>query len=242
MGLEAKLLDLSVVIPVHNEYRMLRYTLPSILKIRAKQYIWIIDRCTDASDELIKRYMDRYHRGEYKLIYIDEKDDTWNYWLSKLYHLGIMEATQPYILLGQADVILDHQAIKRYYRYNGLVSYRALNPYQPYQNVLKIITTSLKKGFSGTLSFPRWEYLKHPLTPNDELPFDEQIKKNFNDRYLYVKTKGVNLRAYSDDLRLGSYKARLNQNPVKVFLWSFIHLKPKVFVGYLHSKRHGTRI
>ncbi|RLG42637.1 MAG: hypothetical protein DRO01_01110 [Thermoproteota archaeon] len=225
-------LDLSVVLPVYNEAYILRYTLPSLLKLYAGEYIVILDRPRDYSRELILHYFRRFKLKTTLIITEYHNKSPWRNRLNYLYHMGILESTKEYVLLTQADVILDHTKIWRYYRYSGLVSY-SMNYLNPYLTVLKKIKTIGRRGFSGTLSFPRKHYLENPMNPDSELGFDEEIRRIFNNQYLYVRNSGFNLRPYQDDYRLGRTKRKLGMNPIKVLLWSMIHLKPMVFKGYL---------
>lgn len=229
-------LDLSVIMPVHNEASMLQYTFPSLLRLKAGEYIILLDRCSDYSRELIYHYWNKYRIGDLIMIEVKEKS-SWRYHLSYLYDYGIRQASKNYILLTQADVILDVDAIRHNYRYPWLVSYR--NVYTKlYDTFLTKSIGLLKKGFSGTLSMPRDLYFKRPLSPNDPLEFDVQLKTNFK-YYKFVKANNLNLRPYQKHrlMDLGMTKRRMGQNILKVFLWSLVRLKPLVFVGYLKGDR-----
>ncbi|RLG58991.1 hypothetical protein DRN87_06095 [Candidatus Geothermarchaeota archaeon] len=233
MGLD----DLSVVLPVYNEAYILRYSLPSLLRLYAGEYIVILDRPRDYSRELILHYFKRFNIKTILNIIEYHNKSPWRNRLNYLYHIGILEASRKYVLLAQADVILDPLKIERYYRYNGLVSY-SMNYLNPYLTILKRIKTVGRRGFSGTLSFPRKHYLRNPMEPDSPLGFDEEIRRIFNNQYLYVRDAGFNLRPYKDDYRLGKMKRILGMNLLKVLLWSMLHLKPKVFVGYLNGMRY----
>ena len=109
---KTKQINFSIVIPVHNEFNMLIQTLPSIFQLEAKEIIFVLDRCTDRTKELIEDFQSRFHfkRVDTRILSIEFKSQ-WNSHLNFLYDVGIKNARSEINLLSQADVLLDSERI-----------------------------------------------------------------------------------------------------------------------------------
>lgn len=243
----------SVVIPVHNEENVLRITLPSIFNLDAAEFIFVLDRCTDGTKRLVKKY------DKVKTVEVSEKSD-WGNHLNFLYDLGIRQAKAEIVFLSQADVIPDFQLINKtiHKAEEAMVSYGVLqhihcSPWNSMVNqVLQYVSrvTGIK-GFSGTFAFPRKVYpsqlrLTRELTVN----FDSYIFKRwkqFKLPYFYFPSKSVNIRpclkmAFRFTRRqyeLGVAKYKFGKSLLKVALFSYIRFTPSVLVGYLKAKVRG---
>ena len=181
--------DFSVVIPVHNEAEMLRRTLPSIYRLDSREAVFILDRCTDSTKEVIRNFWGKQGSDKTKLVLLEVKEkSTWRIHLNFLYDLGIRNATSEVVLLSQADIIHDYTTIKSNLEWalNGMVSFAVLeHPHiSPWNH---FVTKTLQtvggflgvQRFSGIIGMRKSHYLGCPLTSDDSLNFDTQLQINF---------------------------------------------------------------
>lgn len=251
-----------VVIPVHNEAKMLTFTLPSICKLKPSEVIFVLDRCTDSTEKVIKRFWKRLNLNEIKLVLLKiNQRSNWKIHLNFLYDFGIRQVGSEIILLSQADILHDCQKIREEIEkaQQGMISFSVsehphINPWN--HLVTKILhTVGIFFGaqpFCGLIAFRKGTYLTCPLRSTDSLNFDTQMQLNFKKKgypYVFISSKTVNLRP-TLVFRGGRYKLwavgkdryEVGKSFWKVLFISFIRLTPEVIAGYLYSKsRHGKR-
>jgi len=243
--------DFSVVIPVHNEAKLLAYTLPSIYGLKPREAVFILDRCTDSTEDIIKGVWKKYDNERAKLVLLRvESKSKWRVHLNFLYDLGIRKAQSKIVLLSQADVLYDHRKIQRNIAdaLHGMVSFAvSSHPHLSFWN--HFVDRSLQlfgavlglTRFSGVFAISKQHYLSCFLTTEDFLNFDTQLKMNFEkmqNAYKFVLSKNLNLRpwARSKLWNLGVDKYEVGVPFWKVMLFSIIRLMPEVFAGYLHAR------
>jgi len=240
----------SVVIPVHNEAKMLSYTLPSIHGLEPKEVIFVLDRCTDSTEKIVKEFWKTHVSSEVKTVLLNvQKKSKWRIHLNFLYDLGIRKAESPIILLSQADIIHDYVEIRKNKdALQGIVSFAVLeHPHLAPWN--HFVTMCLQlfgyafnlTRFSGVVAFSKQCYLTCPLTANDLLNFDTQLQVNFEKKkyaYSFVISKNLNLRPWvrSKLWNLGVDKYSVKKSLWKVLLFSVVRLMPEVFAGYLYAR------
>ena len=250
-------LDFSVIIPVHNEAEILRYTLRSIYNLEPREIIFILDRCTDNTEKIIKSFWKKTNLGnkvKLMLLKVDKKSH-WRLHLNFLYDFGIRSAVSAIVLLSQADILHDYVTIKNKINLasHGLVSFAVLeHPHiSPWNH---FVTKTLRRAskffdiqrFSGLIALNKKYYLACPLTSNDFLNFDTQIQENFRRkgyRYKYVPSNNFNLRpslvshgGYFKLWKVGEDRYLMKKPFLKVLALSLARLTPEVLVGYLHAK------
>ena len=238
-------MEVSVIVPVHNEEAMLRYTLLSILMLDADEWIFILDRCTDKSKELIEKYAKKLNRN-IKLLIVKSKSD-WARHVNFLFDIGIRNASGEKVFRTDADIIQDYKRVNRYLRTKiDMVSfavYPAPKNFFSFWNLFVkwIIHHILRKGFTGTFVISREKYFKCPLRKDDELLFDTLLLKKFKENkftYRFTRVFNLNLRPYVKEKRysIGVAYAKLKKSLIKVLLLSIVRLMPEMFVGYWHTK------
>jgi len=246
----------SVVIPVHNEAKILTFTLSSIKKLKPKEVIFVLDRCTDSTEKILKGFWKRCRLSRITLVLLNvQKKSNWVTHLNFLYDLGIKKAKSQVVLLSQADILHDYRRINKNIKYGlqGIVSFAVLEhphiaPWNHFiTKMLQIIGPVFGvRPFSGVIAFRKEHYVTCPLTPNDSLNFDTQMQVNFekkNYSYTYVPSKNLNLRptlvsrAGRDKLwNVGLDRYRLKKSFWKVLVFSLIRLTPEVIAGYLYAR------
>lgn len=241
----------SVVIPVYNEAEMLVYTLPSIYGLKPKEVIFVLDRCMDSTEKVIKGFWRKHDSGEVKLVMLKfQKKSKWRMHLNFLYDFGIRNAQSEIVLLSQADILHDYRKIRRNIKnaLHGMISFSVMEhphlaPWNHFvTKTLQIAGSTFDvQPFSGVVAFSKEHYMTCLLSSNDSFNFDTQLLVNFKKKgysYVYALSRNLNLRSWirSKLWNVGVYKYRLKKPLWKVLLFSIVRLMPEVFVGYLHAK------
>ena len=240
-------MKVSVILPVHNEEDMLKRTLPSIFKLDADEWIFIIDRCSDRSQKLIEIYGKKLNRN-FKFLTVKSKSD-WRRHVNFLFDLGVRSASSEKVFRTAADIMQDYKRVNSYLRTNfDMVSfavYPAPSSFFAFGNMFTSWSIRhfpfLKKGFTGTFVITKEKYFKCPLSKDDELLFDTILYKRFRENrftYYFAHAFNLNLRPYVKEKRysIGVARAKLKQPLVKVLLLSAIRLMPEIFVGYWYTR------
>lgn len=245
------MVNFSVVVPVHNEAEMLTYSLPSLCKLGSKEVIFVLDRCTDSTEKVIKEFWKRHDSVKPKLVLLRfEERSRWRMHLNFLYDLGIRKARSEVALLSQADHLLDYVRIKDNVNYalGGMVSFAVLEhphicPWNHFvTNTLHVIGGLFDlPSFGEIIGIEKQLYLSRPLTSDDLFSFDTQLRIVVEEKkyaYRFVRTKSLSLRPWvrSKLWSLGVDKYKAKKRLWKVLLFSLLRLMPEVFAGYLHAK------
>ena len=241
----------SAVIPVHNEAKMLRYTLPSIHGLKPKEVIFVLDRCTGSTEKIIRDFWKKRDCGEMKLVLLRvRKKSKWKIHLNFLYDLGIGKAKSEIVLLSQADVLHDYGKIRRNIKdaLHGMVSFAVsehphIAPWNHFvTKTLQIVGSTFGvKPFSGVVAFSKEYYMTCRLSSNDSFNFDTQLLVSFKNKghsYVYVLSRNLNLRPW---IRSKLWNVGMDRYAAKkpfwnVLLFSLVRFMPEVFAGYLCAR------
>jgi len=243
--------NFSVVIPLHNEASMLKNTLLSIYKLKPKEVIFVLDRCTDSTEKIIEDFWKIQGSGKVKLVLLEVKEKSrWRKHLNFLYDLGVRNATSEVVLLSQADILHDYTTIRNniHWGLHGMVSFAVLeHPHiSPWNHFITKVLQTLGSffgihRFSGIIGMQKAHYLSCPLTSDDSLNFDTELKINFERKgfsYKFIRARNFHLRPWVRSKLWGVGVARyMSRRPFwKVLLFSIVRLTPKVIAGYLHAR------
>lgn len=100
---------ISLVMAVHNEEKLLRVTLPTVTSSRVQEYIFLLDRCTDASEQVIRKWaIQQVIRDRVKLV--PYSSGSWRWRTSEVYQEAFRQATQDIIYKTDADILFDSRA------------------------------------------------------------------------------------------------------------------------------------
>ena len=173
----------SVVMPIHNEEDLLPYSLHSMLGAPVHEFIFVLDRCTDRSAEIVSRFAARMQGCR-----ILEKSETkWLNPAAEAYDFGAEHATGDWIYFIDADVVVDKRVFDpkhwqkgnalrfRYYNYD----IRGVRIRWAYEKILLTITEMLGIStghFATVVAFKRdqWMRTRHESPPENI----EGLRKN----------------------------------------------------------------
>jgi hypothetical protein len=182
-GEEAATMKTSVVMPIHNEEDLLPYSLHSMLNAPVYEFVFVLDRCTDRSKEIVSRFATRV--GRCKIL---EKSETrWLNPAAEAYDFGAEHAGGDCIYFIDADVVVDKKIFDpkqwqkgnalrfRYYNYD----IRGIPIRWAYEKTLLKTTERLGIStghFATVIAFKRYQWMKtrHESPPENI----EGLRKN----------------------------------------------------------------
>ena len=239
----------SVVIPAHNEEKMLRVTLPSVYQLDPDEVILILDRPADRSEEVAREICERYD-SETRIETV-WKDVDWSFRVAYLRFYGFGLARNNMILSTDADFHLDNK-IRNYLeevrseRF-GLISFGILDYPLTYRSVISLVLSKIfrYKSFAGPILFSKRAWLEtkseeeaKKWVHNDDIHIRRTISAKFPVKH--VDTKTWHLRPQENamsDYRGGMlyYIDLRERSKMKMFLRSLVLLKPHLFAGFMHA-------
>ncbi len=252
----------SVVIPVHNEAKILPITLPTILKYEPDEIVIIFDRCTDKSYEVARKIIcDHGFIESFTPIFKRKPAPDWNHQLAHTRHIGFEKAKHDIILNVDADFILKDDPRKYFNLLGknrvGMITYRCMD-YTMFDfssisvNILGRIAKFLPmvEPFAGMYAVykPYWKAVGG---------FSKKIT-GCEDTYMYNALKRAGFKIfYAHDV--GYYHVRVKHSPERIFetgiqywkilrapLWkailrSIVRGRPQFLKGYLVARYSELR-
>lgn len=247
-------MNISIVVPVHNEENYLPYSIPSLLKLRDKvhEYIFVLDNCGDNSIYYIRRYF-----PDTKILFLNRH--RWRYYAAESFQYGFDHADGDVILAAGADLIIDMDIpdiINKVFQDStvGSICFRYLNYdlysftrrlHGFYENIYKNIAQRFRKAarHTGFYAFRRslmFEIggLKDIVSEYDE--FSRRVKKH-GYKVVYIPyTRTLHLRpglTNNKQFIQGAARNTLPQyNILNTLFHSIVHLKPYLFTGFLYGR------
>ena len=242
-----------MVIAIHNEEKYLPYCLASLWDAPVDEFIFVLDRCTDGSEKIVKHFA--AHHTNCKILY--KTDKRWLQPVGEAFDYGASVATGDYVFMVPADAIIDLRVFDethlrgkplmfRYYNYNVFGS---KIPYA-YEKILFQIYDWLRlpswQCFMEAL--PHERRVRGRLPPEDILGFrkvPQLVLKNIiaesEKRFQCIQnTKILHLRpglSKEEQLLRGVARYVLGYPLWKVLLHSLLFFRIYVLVGYLQAKR-----
>jgi len=232
--------DFSVILPVHNEERLLLRTFQTICRLDPQEVLVVLDRPADRSEHIIKKIGARYG-SNLTFLKIKAKKPFRNH-LNVLYQLGINIAENEICLLTQADVALDPKT-KRFIPMarHRILFFRCL-PYLGWNTIVTLTLSNLPLlKVSGIITLSRELYERYNLIEEVSIPFEKQIGikiRKHNIPYSYIKTNSWNLRPYIRRrlYRTGKMRRKLGKGSIQTLLLSVLRAQPEVMVGYIKGE------
>jgi len=245
-------MNLSVVMPIHNEEEFLHYSLPSIFRLKPDEVILIFDRCTDRSIEITKKITEKLgYSKKTKIIELNDPSPDWKFRVAFLRRYGFKMAKNETVLNTDADTILDKKIIEYLplTSKNGtaLVSF-SRTPYPlTFQNfIAKLVSTFIPKiGFTGIYAFSKKTWLE---TENQEAAKkilraeDTYLYLSISKKYktMFVKTNTIHLRPEEKANRhfiMGVTRWTVRHDSLwMTIIRSLVYLRPLLLAGYLYAR------
>ncbi len=246
------MVELSVVMPIHNEEKLLPWSLPSVFRLKPDEVILIFDRCKDNSLKVARKTAERFrYSDKTKFIEMSEPYPEWRFRPAFLRTYGYNMAIGDIILNTDADIILDERIREHVKAIGkggiGLVSFgRREYPLTFRSFIARLVSTFIPEiAFAGTFTFSKEKW--------QELVDEDKMKKilSAEDTYVYmtiarrhktrfIRTNTIHLRPKETPQRQftkGVTLWQVKRSPLwKVLLHSVIYLHPTVLVGYLYAK------
>lgn len=243
----------SVVVGVHNEEKYLPYCLGSLWKAPVDEFIFVLDRCTDRSEEIVREFT-AYHSNS-KIIHKTEK--SWIQPVIEVFDEGAKHASGEYVFLVPADAVMDLKVFDEEYLCGEPLMFRYYN--------YDIFGSKIGYGFERVLfriydglripswqcsfeALPRGQSVRGKLPPEDVAGFQKVplmvlrgIITESEKKYFCVQNTAIlHLRpglSKEEQLLRGIARYVLKYSAFKVLLHSIIYRRFYVFVGYMQARR-----
>ncbi len=239
----------SVIMPVHNDAAMLRLTLNSVYALRPDEVLFALDRCTDFSEEMIKRARRWHGHTRTRILPYGEGDGRgWKfrsaYLRRELYRL----AENDTIINTSADLNLDpriREIVDRIPDPFALISLGYLDRWTLGTFITRLKQKALRGGFGGLLAVSRDAWMR--TEDLDELKRvsqgeDDHLFKAIKTRYRArnVTTCSLHLRPNThplDQYLCGVDEWKYNRTPLRrAVRVAAMSLRPALLVGYRHAR------
>lgn len=237
--------SLSCVVAVHNEEKYLPYSLTNISNSVFDEIIFVLDRCTDASEKIVKTIRDN------RFYLLHKNQQTWNEGCAESKNMGCLYAIGELLMISDADVILDIVAVRKAVEYLKkrdidaiIFTYRQYSIFgtvldrikDEWMNILwKLIRKcGLQPPRSGIYMIKK-KVANIPDLPNEYDNIQQKL------RIIPISTKTLHLRPRRSPNELfqrGRLRAQLPQySKLKIFIMSILQFEPNLFVGFLRGKK-----
>jgi glycosyltransferase involved in cell wall biosynthesis len=244
--------------PIHNEEKLLSYSLPSVFRLKPDEVILIFDRCFDNSLRIAEKITNRYECGSRtQFIELSEPSPEWRFRIAFLRRYGFNLARNGVIINTDADMVLDEKILD----FMPLVGKNAIGmvlfSFKPYprtfQSFVGILVSPFAPigfGFGGTSAFSKEAWLEtedQESAKNVPRAEDTHLVSAISRKYktIFVKTNTLHLRQ-RETAEMAFLKGVNRWQAKHAPLWtvaihSFVYLRPLVLSGYLKSRFRSAR-
>jgi len=243
---------ISGVMAVHNEALYLRYSLPALKQIPFDELIFVLDRCTDNSEEIIRRFAPRKSR----IVFKEEQ-----HWVrtraGETFQTGFDRARNDLVFALGADLILTPRALT-------ITEDLMRNP--KVGSVFFGLTQCSIRGISERIHTEYINFLKHHLLDSispyraefttgvycfrKSLVKLRDVPAEYDDLQNQIRAKGyeavyvpdagiIHLRTgLSKERQIwhGKVRAKRHEPLIRVALHSVINLKPWTLIAFLSCR------
>jgi cellulose synthase/poly-beta-1,6-N-acetylglucosamine synthase-like glycosyltransferase len=228
---------------IYNEEKFLPYSLPNIVDPVFNELVFVFDRCTDKSEELVKGFMD-----ERFVIFHKDKQE-WVNPCAESKSVGVSLANKELLMISDADVILDIDSVKK-----------AIKLFE--KDIDAVVFSYNQYSLSGTI-FNRikdewinllWRFIrKSKFQPTrsgiymikKEMAIIPDLTGEYDHlqqtlRTFPINTKTIHLRprrSKKTQIQRGRVRSNLPQyTAFKTLITSLLLLEPHTFVGFLMGR------
>lgn len=245
----------SVVIPCHNEEAMLPKTLGSVYALRPDEVFFGLDRCTDGTEGVVKRWADAYSKHTETTIrrYTDSDGAGWKFRGGFLRRDAYSRVRNNVIVNSAADLRLCPSIARRV---REIPDPYALISFHYYENPWTIqcfergILCRIRHGFAGLLALNRPAWMEtedlddlRTIQRAEDTHLQFAIRKRY--RVKHYHTYSLHLRpneSFQDHYNRGQATyALVTHKVLRVFIQSVVMLRPAKFVGFMHARSADRR-
>jgi len=256
-GEETGTMKVSVVMPIHNEEDLLPYSLNSMLNAPVYEFVFVLDRCTDGSKEIVSRFATRVER--YRIL--EKSETSWLNPAAEAYDFGAQYASGDCIYFIDADVVVDKRVFNpRHWREGNALRFRYYNydihgvPIRwAYEKTLLKITERLGIStghFATVIAFKRDHWIKtrqesppenvEGLRKNPRLVLGRIMMQEHERRFVRIAdTSCLHLRpktTASEQELQGIARYVLGYRLWKVVLHSIMYFQILTLIAFLHTR------
>jgi len=233
---------------------MLPKTLGSVYALQPEEAFFCLDRCTDHSEEIIKRYADAYPETTTTIRrYTDADGLDWNFRGAYLRRDAYARARNDVIVNTSADIRLC-PSIARHIR--GIPRRYALISFHYYEHPWNLqcferaIINKFTQGFAGLLAVSREAWLdSEDMEELKNIPRgeDTHLRLAIGKKHptAHHHTHSLHLRpneSHEDHYNRGqAIYMQVSQRPLKALIHSVVMIRPAVFVGFMHARNRDRR-
>jgi len=232
----------SCVLPIHNEAKYLRYSLPTLLKSPFHEIIIVLDRCVDDSKHIVEAYADD------RFTIVLKTRASWKNRCAEAKHVGCSNADGDLIFFSDADIILDLKAVekalrlfKRHTQLEVVVfSYKQYtldgSIFQRIRDKWVNLATGISRKTNIQPKHTGIYLIKKSLAKITDHPSEYDVVQQ-KTKLIHIETNTLHLRpGYSKQKQIGRGKARMvlpQYNFLKILLSTIIGLQPYMLTSYL---------
>lgn len=242
-------MKLSGAMPVHNDALMLRYSLPALANASLDELIFLLDRCTDNSEHIIKFWKENFNPS-FQIRIIKKDKQSWKSPVSEAFQAAFENCKGDVIYSLAADCIYD-PAIFNFEPEYDAICYNYVdrdlntNPIrQNYEIFLQKVRRFKRIGDVFAIKKHVWEELggfkdhaeANIWHPHGLMLFEALENQGF--MYAIRNSKTIHLRCpinANSQISQGKLRAKMKTPVWKVVLHSIIHVKPHILIGYLQE-------
>ena len=242
----------SGVMAVHNEAEYLRYSLPALRHIPFNELIFILDRCTDDSEEIIRKSALKNSKVMFK------EEQHWVYTRAgETFQIGFDKALNDVVFALGADLILTPQALgiaENYMSDETVGSVFFGFTQRPIRGIRRRIHEEyinlLKRHLLDRVSPYRLEFTTGVYWVRKSLARLRDVPAEYHDLHNHIRAKGyeavhvldagiIHLRAglsREKQIRQGKVRSKLHEPLIEAALHRIIHLKSWTPITFLRCR------
>jgi len=244
-------MKISGVMPVHNEEEYLKYSLPSLKTVPFDEVVFVLDRCTDKSEQIIRNL------GPHSSRIVNKRKQRWTYSFAETFQTGFDEAKNDLVFALGADLIITPEAfaiieeMMQDPKIGGIFfgfirrSIRGIH-----RRIHEEYINFLKRYLLDRVSPYRMEFTTGVYCFRKSLAKLRDTPAEYDDLLNQIRAKGY-VAAYVPDAGIihlrtglskekqiwhGRVRAKLNEPLMKVALHSIINLKPWTLITFLRCR------
>jgi len=244
-------MKISGVMPVHNEEEYLRYSLPPLKTIPFDELVFVLDRCTDNSEQIIRNL------GLSNSRIVNKLKQRWTYSFAETFQSGFDAAENDLVFALGADLIITPEAfaktrdVMRDPKVGGIFFGFIRRPirgirrrfHEEYINFMKHFLLDSFSPYrtefaTGVYCFRR-SLAKLRDVPVEYIDLRNQIQTNGYEAVYVARAGIIHLRTgLSTEKQIwhGKVRAKLHEPLMKVALHSIINVKPWTLVTFLRCR------